>query len=232
MAVKKRDAHSIVFIDRELADDLDQFVGRASQISNAAVRLVAEGTVLAAWVEVLAPRGLGDATPTVLGFRAFNLVLSAKFDLVVPADSLRHRIATAETGEDGITVTMPAETPSIRWRVPLPGRDGWEGIGNVSGSDMQKVAAEGMKQIKKKIPGNAEERVVRSVRSQVWGLPINDGLGLPAGVAFGLEMLGFFGDKNAGVSINEPWIRVSTTRGSIVAKRTSVVLDTDKITQR
>lgn len=229
MKPTKRVQHQVVLADEESAADLDQFVGRASQISNSSVRIVAEGTVLAVWAEVLAPRGIGDLTPTVLGFRAFRLSLSAKFDIVVPIESLRARIANAKNEEEGLVIEMPAETPSLRWRIPLPGRDGWESLGKLTGIDLQKVAAEGMKQIKKKIPGNAEERVVRSVRSQVWGLPINDGLGLPAGVAFGLEMLGFFGEKTLDAAGNGPWLRVSSSSGDVLAKRTPVVLDTDKL---
>jgi ATP-dependent Clp protease protease subunit len=90
-----------------------------------------------------------------------------------------------------------------------------------------------MKIIKRKVPKNAEEHVVRSYRSQVWGTTINGSLGLPAGVALAAETLGFFGDQVMDVSVKEPWIRLSSTRGEILAKHTGqsmerIHADTDR----
>jgi len=87
------------------------------------------------------------------------------------------------------------------------------------------VVREGMKIIKRKIPRNAEEYLVRSYRSQVWGSTINNSLGMPAGVALAAETLGFFGDTVMSVSEKSPWIRLSGTRGEILAKMTPAVLE-------
>jgi hypothetical protein len=73
--------------------------------------------------------------------------------------------------------------------------------------------------------------VVRSVRSQIWGANISKKIGLPAGVAFAAVTLGFLGDKTLPVSIRDPWIRVSSGAGDVVAKRTEVVLDDDPLEQ-
>jgi hypothetical protein len=41
--------------------------------------------------------------------------------------------------------------------------------------------------------------------------------------------LGFLSDKSLPVSIRDPWIRVSSAGGDIIAKRTEVVLDDDPL---
>jgi hypothetical protein len=220
MAAQKPADLTLTFADRESVSDLDTFIDRSGMLDNAAVRLVATGTVVIAWVQVLAPRGLNDTTPSVLGMRGAVLAQPAKFDIVVPIDSLRARFANAETTDDGVVVTMPMQSPSVRWKIPLPPQDGWEPLGKVGANELQTVVKDGMKIIKRKVPNNAEEHVVRSYRSQVWGTTINNSLGMPAGVALGAEMLGFFGDKVMSVSVKEPWIRLSSSRGDVLAKLT------------
>lgn len=220
---------TLAFRDIESVRDLDTFIDRAGAIDNDAVRLRAEGGVLTAWVQVLSPRGLSDTTPTVLGMRGFALAVDAQIDIVVPIESLRVRLASAETSDGLVTVTLPAAVPSIRWTVILPPRDGWEITGKLNASDLEKVARDGIKEVQKNIPTEAEERVVRSVRSQVWGSNISKKIGLPAGVAFAAVTLGFLGEKTLPVSMRDPWIRVSSGSGDVVAKRTEVVLDDDPL---
>jgi hypothetical protein len=226
MAVAK--VITLTFASREQISDLDTFIDRSGLLDNDAVRLVAKGNMVVAWVQVLTPRGLNDTTPTVLGLRGAELAVEAKFDIVVPIDSLRARFATAEEAEAGFVVTMPAQSPTIRWKIPLPPQEGWEALGKIGASDLSTVVREGMKIIKRKVPNNAEEHVVRSYRSQVWGAAINNTLGMPAGVALAAETLGFFGDKVMSVSAKNPWIRVSSTRGDILAKNTAVIIDGEK----
>lgn len=220
---------TLAFGDAESVRDLDTFIDRAGAIENEAVRLKAEGDILTAWVQVLSPRGLSDTTPTVLGMRGFALATPAQLDVVVPIESLRVRLSAAATVDGNVIVTLPATVPSIRWTVTLPPRDGWEITGKVNASDLEKVTRDGVKEIQKNIPTEAEERVVRSVRSQIWGANISKKIGLPAGVAFAAVTLGFLGDKTLPVSIRDPWIRVSSGAGDVVAKRTEVVLDDDPL---
>lgn len=226
MAVAK--VITLTFASREQISDLDTFIDRSGLLDNDAVRLVAKGNMVVAWVQVLTPRGLNDTTPTVLGIRGTELAVDAKFDIVVPIESLRARFATADETEAGLVVTMPAQSPTIRWKIPLPPQEGWEPLGKIGASDLSTVVREGMKIIKRKVPNNAEEHAVRSYRSQVWGAAINNTLGMPAGVALAAETLGFFGDKVMSVSAKNPWIRVSSTRGEILAKNTMVILDGEK----
>ena len=215
--------------DSESVRDLDTFIDRAGVIENESVRLIADGDVLTAWVQVLSPRGLSDTTPTVLGMRGFALSTPAHFDIVVPIESLRARLGSPEATGESHTVTMPATVPSIRWTVTLPPRDGWQTTGTVNASDLKKVARDGIAEVRKGIPTEAEERVVRSVRSQVWGSNIAKAIGLPAGVAFAAVTLGFLSDRSLPVSIRDPWIRVSSAGGDVIAKRTEVVLDDDPL---
>jgi hypothetical protein len=216
---------ALTFATREPISDLATFIDRSGLMDNSAVRLVAQGNLVVAWVQVLAPRGLNDTTPTVLGMRGAELAVEAKFDIVVPIDSLRARFDNAEETAAGFVVTMPLQAPTVRWKIPLPPQVGWETLGKIGAPDLQIVVREGMKIIRRKVPNNAEEHVLRSYRSQVWGTTINGSLGLPAGVALAAETLGFFGDKVMDVSVKEPWIRLSSTRGEILAKHTPVILD-------
>jgi hypothetical protein len=215
----------LTFASRESISDLDTFIDRSGLLDNDAVRLVAKDQVVVAWVQVLTPRGLNDTTPTVLGMRGSELAVAAKFDIVVPIESLRARLANAAETEAGFVVTMPLQSPSVRWKIPLPPQTGWESLGKVGASELATVVREGMKIIKRKIPRNAEEYLVRSYRSQVWGSTINNSLGMPAGVALAAETLGFFGDTVMSVSEKNPWIRLSSTRGEVLAKMTPAVLE-------
>lgn len=215
----------LTFASRESVSDLDTFIDRSGLLDNSAVRLVARDRVVVAWVQVLTPRGLDDTTPTVLGMRGAELAVAAKFDIVVPIDSLRARLANSVETQAGIVVTMPLQAPSIRWKIPLPPQNGWEPLGKIGSSELATVVREGMKIIKRKIPRNAEEYLVRSYRSQVWGSTINNSLGMPAGVALAAETLGFFGDTVMSVSEKAPWIRLSSTRGEVLAKATPVFLE-------
>ncbi|MBJ7434136.1 MAG: hypothetical protein JHC62_06845, partial [Microbacteriaceae bacterium] len=86
---------SLTFTSREPISDLATFIDRSGLIDNSAVRLVAKGHLVVAWVQVLAPRGLNDTTPTILGMRGAELAVEAKFDIVVPIDSLRARFDNA-----------------------------------------------------------------------------------------------------------------------------------------
>lgn len=220
MATRTPKSTTVVFREAEAIADLATFLGRATVVDSGATRLVAKGGALAVWVQVLSPRGLNDTTPTVLGLRGAELAVEAKFDLVVPIESLRARLAAAVPVDGGLEVTLPAVAPSISWKIALPTLTEWNALGKISAGDLATVAKEGAKIIKRKIPASAQEYVVRSVRSQVWGTPINNSLGLPAGVAFAAELLGFLASGTLSVSSRDPWIRVAANEGDILAKAT------------
>lgn len=209
---------SVTFAGTPELRDLDTFVSRSAVVANNAVRLVADAGVLAAFVLILGPRGFNDETPTVLGMRAFRLAADAQFDIVVPIDSLRDRLAAVVDTEGEAHFELPHEVPSLQWQVSLPPRDGWSPAQSVADADLVRVSSDGVAEIKKLIPADAEEYFVRRVRSAVWGASISTEVALPAGVAFAATSLGFLGDGEAQVSLRGPWTRLVTSRGNVVAK--------------
>ncbi len=94
--------------------DAIQFLQRAARVNDGSARLIADGTYLQVYVGVLFPRGLLDRTPTVLGLRVFGLAEPVTFDVVVPIESLVHRLTVgSEQGETANRV--PAEVASLQW---------------------------------------------------------------------------------------------------------------------
>jgi hypothetical protein len=73
----------LLFPDPLAAADLLTFAGRAARLGDGAVRLTASAGTLATTAAPLAPRGLFDTTPTVLGFRALAVDPEPVCDLVV-----------------------------------------------------------------------------------------------------------------------------------------------------
>ncbi len=221
-------ARSLSLVSTDSLRDLGTFVSRSNALANDAVRLVADGTVLAAFVLVLAPRGFNDTTPTVLGMRAFELAVPETFDIVVPAESLTARLnaaITAETDADAAApreFELPHEAPSVQWQVGLPPREGWSAAESVADVDLERVSKDGVAEIKKLVSDAAEEYYVRRVRSAVWGASVSDAITLPAGVAFAATSLGFLGDGEARVSVRAPWVRLVTSRGNVLAKTYAV----------
>jgi hypothetical protein len=75
--------------------DAQTFAKRAARVNNSSARLIAADGFLQVYVGVLFPRGLLDRTPTVLGLHVFPLEQPEEFDVVVPLESLAHRIGVA-----------------------------------------------------------------------------------------------------------------------------------------
>lgn len=216
----------ITMVSHEQLRDLNTFVSRSNALANEAVRLVADGSILAAFVLVLAPRGFNDTTPTVLGMRAFEMASMDSFDIVVPVNSLVSRLTStlvdaAET-VGHVDCELPHEAPSVQWQVGLPPREGWSAAETVADIDLERVSREGIAEVKKLVSDSAEEYYVRRVRSAVWGASVSDAITLPAGVAFAATSLGFLGDGEARVSVRAPWVRLVTSRGNVLAKTYAV----------
>ena len=72
----------LLFADPASAADAVTFAGRAARFTVEGVRLQASGGVLAMTAAPLAPRGLGDATPTVLAMRTLAADPELVCDLV------------------------------------------------------------------------------------------------------------------------------------------------------
>ena len=229
------------FADSLSLSDLQVFLSRSARIDDGAVRLVADGVVLAAYVAVFHPVGLLDASPTVLGLRIYALSAPASFDAVVPLRAMTDRIvrlqndsvdATAE-----VTVALPPTILSATWAAISPPRGGWLRRDSIDASVLTSVATRGIDEVAQLVPEGMGEQLVHRVRTEVWGKSLVGFDDIPAGAAFAALALGFLGEPDAAaraaprLAIREvsifgvgPWIRLSTERGHVLVKRRSASL--------
>lgn len=216
-------------------EDLRTFVGRAGQIEDGAVRLIAGAGVLAAYAAALYPIGLTDETPTVLGLRTYAVDQAGEFfDAVVPIRSFLQRIESArlraaksaavEGAADaprpvGVEVNLPMEVNTVTWAGISPPRGGWHEAGEQSSELLRAVAERGIAEMASAVPGPVGEQLVRRARAEVWGRPIEGLEHIPAGAAFAQLSLGFLGEDPVRLYESGPWSRLSTRRGHVLVKR-------------
>jgi hypothetical protein len=205
-------------------DDLDVFLARAARVEDGSVRLIAGSGVLAVYVAVLYPAGLIDETPTVLGLRTFALTTRDSFDVVVPLGSLQQRLTrlkdAVEDSAAPVLVTLPIEVNTMTWAAISPPRGGWRTLGDAEHARFEAVARAGIEEVAAAIPTGTGEQLVRQVRREVWGRPIQGLEHIPAGGAFAAHALGFLGaDDPVRVFETGPWTRLTTKRGHVLIKR-------------
>lgn len=207
----------LLFPDPLAAADLLTFAGRASRLGDGAVRLTARGGTLATTTAALAPRGLFDSTPTVLGLRALPVDPELECDLVVEASALR------AADDDRAAVILPETALAPAWAGIAPPRTGWEPRGEIAAAHLAARAQWGIAAVAETVPTDAGEDAVRAVRAQVWG-EVDDTLeGLPLGVAFAAFALGFIGGaEQARVLASGPWTRIALARGHVIVRGPSV----------
>jgi hypothetical protein len=197
--------------------DAVQFLERAARVNNGSARLIAEGSTLQVYVGVLFPRGLLDSTPTVLGLRVFRLMEPSQFDVVVPIESLVHRLKVGiEQGERDTRV--PAEVASLQWAAITPPQDGWRRRLSVSADALRSAAASGVERVAEVVPETIGESVLQKVRSEVWGAIIPGHKRIPAGAAFAADALGFISDGSLLVHTLDNWVRLSSKAGYVLVK--------------
>ena len=68
-------SQSFTLTDSQSLSDLIVFLSRSGRVLDGSVRLMASEGVLAVYTAIFYPRGLLDASPTVLGLRTFALKL-------------------------------------------------------------------------------------------------------------------------------------------------------------
>ncbi|CAN5149722.1 hypothetical protein BH09ACT6_BH09ACT6_09530 [soil metagenome] len=217
--------HSFSLVDALSLGDLKVFLGRAARIGTGSVRLIGGQGVLAAYASVLAPKGLLDDGPTVLGLRTFALTdKSAQFDEIVSIRALLDRLALLSVtvnGETGpVEVSLPPAEGLAAWAGISPPRGGWTNLGLVDAAVLETSAAEGISEVAAALPPDTGEQLVHKVRSQVWGRAIPDiERRTAAGAAFAAVSLGFLRPDDP-VSLYEsgPWTRLSTRRGHILTR--------------
>jgi len=201
------------FPDPHTARDLLTFASRVARLGDEAVRLVAASGVLAVSAAPLAPRGLLDATPTVLGMRVLAVDPELSCDLLVRADSLSPAL------EDDAAVSLPESAVSAAWAGVSPPRTGWTDAGEIPASVLAARAQWGIAAVAEAVPTDAGEEIVRTVRAQVWGAPDEELGGLARGAAFAAFALGFIaGEEQAVVRTAGPWTRLTLHRGHVLVR--------------
>lgn len=202
-----------MFPDAEAAADLLTFASRAQPLGDGAVRLRASSGTLVVTSAPLAPRGLLDATPTVLGLRAMAVDPELECDLVVPAETLTRAL------DDPAAVALPDTAVSAAWAGISPPRAGWDVVGELAASTLAARAQWGIAAVADGVPKDAGEDAVRAVRAQVWGPPDEALADLPLGVAFAAFALGFIaGEERAVVRAAGSWTRISLARGHVLVR--------------
>lgn len=227
-------SHAFTLADTPVLDDLQVFLARAARIEDGSVRAVAREGALAVYVAVLYPAGLTDETPTVLGLRVVGLEEGhEEFDVVVPLAALLQRVesAQAELARSAnpilhtVTITLPPETVSVTWAAISPPRGGWAPVAALDPRVLDAAARDGIARVAAAVPEGAGEKIVRTVRSEVWAGPMDGAEHLPAGAAFAALSLGFLGapqlDLSSAIGVFETgaWTRLSSSRGHVLVKR-------------
>ncbi|MEV7758466.1 hypothetical protein AB0O16_15100 [Microbacterium sp. NPDC089180] len=203
----------LLFPDPQAAADLLTFSSRTIRLGDGTVRLRARGGVLVTTAAPLAPRGLMDATPTVLGLRASAIDPELECDLVVEASAL------LPAPDDANAVVLPETATSPAWAGISPPQGGWEQTDAVDSAVLAARAQYGVAAVADALPADAGEDVVRVIRAQVWGQADEALGGLPLGVAFAAFALGFIaGGEEAPVRRSGAWTRLSLTRGHVLVR--------------
>jgi hypothetical protein len=203
----------LLLADAATAADALTFASRAARFTDEGVRLQARGGVLAMTAAPLAPRGLGDATPTVLAMRTLAVDPELVCDLIVEPGSLA--LAT----DDDAAIQLPDTALSPAWAGVAPPRSGWEERQGIDAATLASKAQGGIARVAQTVPTDAGEDIVRTVRAAVWGEPDADLGGLVLGAAFAAVSLGFVsGAETARVLVSGPWTRISLRRGHVLVR--------------
>lgn len=212
--------------DPAAALDLDRLLLRAAALEEGAVRVQAAGRVLALTVPVLTPAGLLDGTPTVLGLRAAELAEPAELDRVVPLAELRAALAeaSAEPAAGPLRVAVPAAELAVAWAGVAPPRDGWQPLGEFGVREVERIAVEGVTEVRAALPDDAGQAVLARVRAAIWGRAAEALQGLPAGAAFAAFGLGFLAPPETAVRVfgSGAWRRLGTRWGQVLCRSRTV----------
>jgi hypothetical protein len=200
---------------RDLAD-LRTFATRARSIDDGAIRLQASASVLAAYVCVLRPRLLGEATPTILGLRTMALAQPAETDVTVPLSAVLDRLARA--GENDVELPLPPVNVTESWAGVGAPRGGWEVVGSLQDRELREAAEAGITEVAAIMPDKPGALIVNNARATVWGRELPGAGGLPAGAAFAALTLGFLADGEQRLYRAGRWFRLSGTRGHVLAR--------------
>lgn len=195
--------------------DLRTFVTRGRSLDeDGAIRLQADGTVLAAYVGVLPGRGLmGDGA--VVGLRTMRLAAPARVDSTVSLAALADRLARETT--DGLE--LPPFSVQTAWAALTPPQGGWEPVGSLDAGALVEVARAGIAEVAHGAPAGAGGHAVTDLRQRVWGRLTETVPPVPAGAAFAAYALGFLGSsERCDVLAHGRWTRLSSARGHVLVR--------------
>ena len=220
-------ASTILLADALSLGDLVTYLGRAGRVEDGSVRLIAGNGVLAVYTAILYPAGLLDEAQTVLGLRTPALADDAQFDAVVPVRSLLDRLTRAQAAAtaDGPApaVAVPTEVSTVTWAGISPPRGGWQQTGEITAGALEAAGRAGIEEVANALPEGTGEQIVRRVRSEIWGRPVDGMDAVPAGAGFAALTLGFLGDPGERIPVYEAgaWTRLSSARGHVLVRRRS-----------
>ena len=202
--------HHLLLADPDTAKDVLTFVGRATRITDDGVRLQASQGVLALTTAPLAPHGLFDQTPTILAMRIVHADPELECDIVV--DQL------TKTDEPE-RLQLPDNGLSPAWAGVAPPRGGWTPGPTLAASIIAQRAQWGISAVARgATPGSGEE-AVRVLRAAIWGEPDENLDGLPRGIAFAADAMGFIsGEEQVRMSRSGRWTRLAFRRGHVLAR--------------
>ncbi|TIH38333.1 hypothetical protein [Subtercola vilae] len=216
---------SFSLVDALSLGDLKVFLGRAARVGTGSVRVIGGLGVLAVYASVLAPKGLLDEAPTVLGLRTFALAdKEIEFDEIVSIRALLDRLALLSVTVNGavgpVEVVLPPAEGFMAWAGISPPRGGWKTLGVVDAAILEKSAEAGISEVAAALPPDTGELIVHRVRSQVWGRAIPEiERRTAAGAAFAAVSLGFLrSDDPVALYASGPWTRLTTRRGHILTR--------------
>jgi hypothetical protein len=221
-------SQSFSLTDSHSLGDLQVYLARASRVEDGSVRLISAAGVLAVYTAILYPRGLLDASPTVLALRTFALSEPLELDVVVPIRSLLDRVARLhaaakerEQGADApVKIAVPLQVSTVTWAGISPPKGGWQAHGQTDAAVLESAARVGIDEVASVIPTGTGEQIVQRVRSEVWGRPIDGLEHVPAGAGFAAFSLGFLSaDEPVQLFETGPWTRLTTSRGHILVRR-------------
>lgn len=182
---------SLVFPDRESFADLGSYAARAKVLDDdGAIRLLASGATLAAYVGVLPGRGLmGEGA--VLGLRVMALAEPAHLDVTVSLATVTDRTARLSAGPGPVELVLPPVTVNPPWAALAPPRSGWEPVADVAADVVNSVAREGISEVAQGAPEGSGAAAVATLRQRVWTTMSRTDPALPAGLALAAYGLGF-----------------------------------------
>ncbi|MDN5795284.1 MAG: hypothetical protein L0H79_05965 [Intrasporangium sp.] len=208
---------TIDFLDPRVRTDFATFVSRARPVSvDGAVRIQTLGPMLVLTVAVLRQSGpLGEGS--VLGMRIMPVAGGEPVETTVPIAAVADRLA--RRAGDGVTFALPPTTLSTPWAGDTPPRGGWDRVGEIDCTDLERVAKAGIEAITRGAPEGSGALAVDALRRRVWGAPTDTVPPVPAGMAFAAYTLGFTQQgEPASVTTHGQWTRLSTSRGHVLAR--------------